>query len=138
MSHLAHVLPIKGYLTEQGVFCPTEQSHMLNEAYIRASLMYVFGHRGGNFSEPVQEYIWKQLEKWNRVSPINGNYIHQSISARTNLISGALATSGTLPCSEKFNTRAQEAELANVNVVEAPGFNELVGFLNRELVAGNE
>lgn len=138
MSHLAHVLPIKTYLTEQGVLCPVEQSHMLNEAYIRAALMYVYGHCAGNFAESVQNRLWRQLEKWNRVSPINGNYIHQSVSTRTNLIAGALATSGTLPCVEKFNTRAQEADLANVNVVEAPGFNELVGFLNKELVAGHE
>lgn len=137
MSHLAHVLPIKQYLTEQGVLCPMEQSHMLNEAYIRAALMRVYGH-GGTFHQDDQNRLWKQLEKWNRVSPINGSYIHNSVSARMNLISGALATSGTLPCSEKFNTRAQEADLAGVNVVEAPGFNELVSYLYKELVTGNE
>lgn len=136
MSHLAHVLPIKQFLTEKGVLCPVEQSHLLNEAYIRAALMHTYT-RGGVFCEKRQAHLWKQLEKWNRVSPINGQYIHQSVTSRINLIAGALATSGTLPAASQFNTFPMEKGL-EVTANEAPGFQELVNYLNKELETGDE
>ncbi|MNG46896.1 hypothetical protein D3C79_47600 [compost metagenome] len=136
MSHLVHVLPIKNFLTEKGVLCPMEQSHLLNEAYIRAALMVNYSHPGHNV-EAFKAKLWKQLECWNRVSPVNAPYIHNSVFSRTNLIAGALATSGTLPCAKQFNTWPQEEGL-EVNVAEAPGFNELVQYLSKELEHGNE
>lgn len=137
MSHLAHVLDVKRQLTEAGVLCPEQQSHLLNEAYIRAGLANVF-KAGGTFSETQEKVLWRQLEKWNSVSPINGRFIHSSILTRMNLINGSLSTSGSLPCPNKFTTHANLDENMVVNVADMEAFPVLVSFLIKELESGNE
>lgn len=136
MSHLIHVLEVKKQLTEAGVLCPQEQSHMLSEAYIRAGLANVY-RQGGTLSKEYEAVLWKQLEKWNSVSPINGRFIYSSITNRINLVNGTLATTGHLPCSQKFNTPPTESGL-EVDITQMAGFQELVMFLIKELGTGNE
>jgi hypothetical protein len=134
MSHLIHVLEVKKAYTEQGVFCPEEQSHMLNEAYIRAGLAVAF-KSGGVFTADMEKVLYHQLEKWNSVSPINGRFIHQSILTRINLIAGSMANTGSLPCAKQFTLWSKEGE---VDASKAPGFSELVGYLIKELESCHE
>lgn len=137
MSHLAHVLDVKRQLTEAGVFCPEEQSHLLNEAYIRAGLANVFKN-GGSFNEGQEKILWRQLEKWNCVSPINGRFIHTAVQTRMNLVNGSLSTTGSLPCPLKFTTLANESEGVVVDVSKMEAFPVLVSFLIKELESSHE
>lgn len=137
MSHLAHALDVKRQLTEAGILCPEEQSHLLSEAYIRAGLACVY-KVGGTFNEDQEKVLWKQLEKWNCVSPINGRFIHTSIMTRMNLINGSLATTGGLPCPLKFSTYANLDENTVVNVADMEAFPVLVAFLIKELESAHE
>lgn len=137
MSHLAHVLDVKRQLTEAGVLCPEQQSHLLNEAYIRAGLACVY-KRGGSFNEDQEKTLWRQLEKWNGVSPINGRFIHSAIQTRMNLVNGSLSSTGALPCPNKFTTHANLDEDLVVNVADMEAFPVLVTFLIKELEGSNE
>lgn len=137
MSHLAHVLDVKRELTEAGIFCPEEQSQLLNEAYIRAGLACIF-KTGGTFNQDQEKALWKQLEKWNCVSPINGRYIHTAIMTRMNMLNGTLATTGALPCPLKFTSHANLDEGVVVNVADMASFPVLVSFLIKELEGAHE
>lgn len=135
MSHLIHVLEVKNGYTERGVLCPEEQSHLLNEAYIRAGVAWVY--KGGQILSPARDTaLWRQLECWNSVSPINGRFIHESILTRINLVAGSLSSDGTLPCPKKFDLFSKCEEPVAASSV--PGFKELVLFLIKELEGGHE
>ena len=132
MSHLIHAIEVKNAITEAGILCPEEQGKLLNEAYIRAGLAYIY-QRGGVFTQEQEKVLWRQLEKWNCVSPINARFIHGSIQTRMNLINGTLATTGALPCPNKFTTHANLSEDAVFNVADARDFPTLVAYLIKEL-----
>lgn len=133
MSHLAHVLDVKKELTEAGVLCPFEQSSLLNEAYIRAGCSMVF-NAGGNLSEENDKKLWKQLDKWNRVSPIAAPLIHQTVLTRVNLVLGTMGSTGSLPCTKKFTSISE----SGVDVADMPSFPVLVAYVIKELDSGNE
>jgi len=133
MSHLAHALDVKNELTEAGVLCPFEQSSLLNEAYIRAGCSMIFVG-GASHSEENDKKFWRQLDKWNNVSPINAPLVHQTTLTRVNLVMGSMSATGALPCSRKFTSVSE----SGVDVSEMKSFPELVGFLIKELNSGHE
>lgn len=130
MSHLAHALDVKNELTEAGVLCPFEQSSLLSEAYIRAgsSLLFVAGN------EENDKKFWRQLDKWNNVSPINAPLIHQTVMTRVNLVLGTMSSAGTLPCPLRFTSVSE----SGIDVSTMPSFPTLVSYLIKELDSGNE
>lgn len=130
MSHLIHVIEVKKNLTEAGVLCPIEQTNLLNEAYIRAGLSRLFN----NCTKETEDRIWVMLDKWNKVSPINGRFIHTSLTTRLNKLKGSMTTTGMLPCSKQFTMFSE----SGVNVADMEGFPILVTYLIKELVNCNE
>lgn len=133
MSHLAHALDVKAELTEAGVLCPFEQSSLLSEAYIRAGCSMIFA-AGGSLSEENDKKFWKQLDKWNTVSPINAPLIHQTVLTRVNLVLGTMASSGALPCAKRFTSVSE----SGIDVSNMTSFPVLVGYLVKELDSGHE
>lgn len=132
MSHLIHVLNIKKELTAAGVLCPIEQGQLTNEPFVRACTAYAF--RKGGMSEGTEDHVWRMLEKWNSVSPINARFIHTSALTRLNKLKGSLLSTGALPCPKEFTSFSE----SGVNVAEMSDFNTLVAYLIKEMEACNE
>jgi len=137
MSHLALVIKCKQELAEAGVLCAVQQSELLSEAYIRAGIAYI--HRHGNvLTQDIEKRIWKMLDKWNSVSPINAPFINQSIIQRLNLLQGALANFGALPCPKAFTAVAELPEERSLDVGKQAWFQDLVDYLVKEMEACHE
>lgn len=141
MSHLAHVVDFKQVLTGLGITCPFKQAELVTEGYVRALIRKYYKHSlaGGSLGSfaDFEENAWKQLDKWNCVSPFNANLVFQTFKQRINILQTALYNEGKLPCTKIFNPVVEIEE-----VVYTPFDNEtfahLVNFLYRELENGCE
>lgn len=134
MSHLIHIIEVKQFLTEAGVTCAKQQSELLNEAFVRALVCYRYSNGHTTWNEELDKRIWTQLEKWNGITPIPAQFIHASAQKRCNEVFGAMANRGVPPAASVYEVRfGKDGDLGSTEV-----FNNLVGFLKRELGAGHE
>jgi hypothetical protein len=133
MSHLIHVIDYKKFLTAQGISCPIKQSEILNEAYTRALVSYSFRTAKG-WTPDMEDLAWKQLDKWNKISPINAALIHQQAIQRINNLHGALATTGTLPCKKGYSVYTEDG----TDLADNEPMKTLVQYLAKELGANRE
>lgn len=81
MSHLAHTVKLKSALLEAGVADLKLQEQVINAAYINAITKYLFSRSlvFGAYNEEVEEQVSARLNRWNNISPINGQYILEGI-----------------------------------------------------------
>lgn len=127
MSHLLHVLNVKKALTDAGVLCPIEQGQLINEPFIRASMAYSSKRDGVATLDGPD--VWRTLEMWNNVSPINARFIHTAALTRLNKLKGAMVNTGGLPCPKEFTSFSE----SGVNVADMNDFDTLVRYLIKEM-----
>lgn len=132
MSHLAHMVKLKAALESAGVTCAVAHSHVIQEAFVRCLLTQATRTGESHFTTAVQNKAWNQLDKWNKVTPINAAYIVQLAKTRMNVLVGALRDTGSLPCPKEFTTLVKTATGVEVDFTSDPSFCELVFFLKKE------
>lgn len=133
MSHLAHTVALKKELIEKGIVDPKLQNDVVNGAYVRALVRYLFHCNAllGHYTEDVETAILDRLARWNEISPINGNYILARTKDVIFCLSQQAAKGGLfepIPAEipEKFNGPDSEV------------FMNLVNWLFGEMVTGND
>ena len=137
MSHIIHVLDYKNELTAAGVTCPVEQSDLLVEPFTRAITRY-FWMCDCNMSVDWEDRVWKQLEKWNGVSPIPAQKIMATFKVRMNVLRNSMLQKGGLPVYDEFVSTVTGANDTVVDVTTLASFDTLVGYLVKELGNCNE
>ena len=138
MSHLAHVIEYKAYLSINGVTCPFKQAALIDEAYTRALLRGCY-RAGGVWNQAQDDRAWKQLEKWNTIAPLNGGMIHTTAVKRVNMLVNEMARKGTLPSKKDFTLLVQVGDTAEYfDPSESETCDILVDYLVKELEAGHE
>ncbi len=137
MSHLPHVSAFKAKLVSLGVTCPEELARVSSEPYVNAILRKHFKLCNAlGISEAEEDDIWKQLDCWNRVQPINASLIFATVKARIDSIRVQLIKGGMLPA--QFTTVATLASQETVDVTQNEEFEILVAHLYNELVNYHE
>lgn len=137
MSHLPHVSAYKAKLVSLGITCPEELARVALEPYANAILRKHFKLCNAlGISENEEEDIWKQLDCWNRVSPINANLVFATVKARIDSIRVELIKGGMLP--PQFTTFATLPSQETVDVSKNEEFEILVAYLYNELVNYHE
>jgi hypothetical protein len=89
------------------------------------------------WSQDFEEVVWAQLDKWNNISPIPAQQIIATAQQRVNLIQSNLMMTGSPNTSSQYTTMVVVGD-KKVAMEEFPGFATLVGYLTKELGAGNE
>ncbi len=147
MSHLKHVIDYRSFLNENGITCTTNQTKATQEAFIRSLIMYNCKMNDSfHFSDNVCEGIWKQLDLWNAVFPINARFILESAKSRLGEMHKQLSRCGNLNNTSLyevvFDTETIDAEGNPVPgkfvATENSFFEVLLQYLYKELVAGHE
>lgn len=132
MSHLIHVVDYKNYLTSQGITCPIQQSELLKEPFTRAVIRHYFAC-GCNRSVAFEEGVWKQLEKWNCISPIPAQQIMACFNLRMNMLNNSMLQKGGLPAYGDFTTIVNVDGKDAVDVGIGEVVETLVNYLTKEL-----
>lgn len=146
MSHLKLIIDYRGLMGEKGITCLQNQAKACNEAFTRALLKYQFRFNDNlNFNETTEEKIWKQLDLWNSVSPINARFILESAKARMNQVRKDLLEHGTVCSSDLFSVVFDVTQMTDQgetqsrwDATDCEVFQALVNFLYNELVSGRE
>lgn len=137
MSHLPHVLAYKNKLVELGISCPEQLAQFALEPYTNAILRTHFSKCSSlGLNEDEEDRVWQQLDRWNKVTPINGAFIFQSVKTRINGIRASLITTGRLPA--PFTTVVVIEGTEGVDITANEEFEILVNYLKAELVNGHE
>lgn len=132
MSHLTHTITLKSKLLELGVTDPADQKRIVENAYVRALVKYLFTYKYvfSGYTEEVESNIYHRLAKWNEISPINGPFIVEKLKAIVrNLKNEALAGGQFTPiknANETFDELSSEE------------FIKLMDWLFGEMVTGND
>ena len=136
MSHLPHVMDYKAKLVQLGVTCPLEGAKITLEAYATAVVRHHFKYTCSiGLSEDEEQRIWEQLDRWNKVSPINGGFVFATVKDRLTRLRSALVTTGKpVP----FTTIVVTEGTEGVDVTQNEEFNVLVAYLVDELGKGHE
>jgi len=132
MSHLVHMVKVKDALESAGVMCPVAHSHVIQEAFVRCLLTQATRTGESHFTAAVQDKAYIQLDKWNKVAPLNAAYIIQLAKTRMNVLVGSLRDTGSLPCAKQFTTLVKTTNGDEIDFTSDPSFNELVFFLKKE------
>lgn len=136
MSHLKHITTFKLELDTLGITCPIKQQDLTLEAYMRAIVIRQF-QTGRCFvlSDDAEQEYWRQLDKWNRVSPIKAQFIMTLVAGFLNRVAGSLGNRGTLIDEEPSLELPDGTKkcLCSLN-----SFNDLVQYLAKELRECNE
>lgn len=147
MSHLDHIVRFKNALTERGVTCPFYQQDLVQEAYFRALVRAHF--REGcvlNIPEHLSGIYWRQLDRWNCVSPLKAQMIMHKFTTFMNQTRNALIQTGYVQ-EEKNEIELsiptdQHGELPpavkTIGLCEIPEFTDLVSYLVREVECKDE
>lgn len=137
MSHLPHVLEYKNKLVELGITCPKQLAQFALEPYTTAVIRRHFKFSNSiGLSTDEEEALWTQLDRWNKVSPINGAFIFETVKYRMNSLRASLTTKGRLP--EPFTTVVVVDGTEGVDITQNSEFNILTEYLVNELVGGHE
>lgn len=137
MSHLPHVLAYKNKLVELGITCPKQLAHFALEPYATAIIRKHFKFSTSiGLSIDEEEAVWAQLDRWNKVSPINGAFVFETVKHRMNSLRAALNTKGRLP--EPFTVVVVLDDNEGVDVTQNSEFTVLTEFLLGELVGCHE
>lgn len=137
MSHLIHVVNFKEQLSANGITCPLKQSELLKEPFTRAITRFFYKNNILK-SEDFEKTVWRQLEKWNNISPIPAQQIMAMFNLRYNLVRNTLMKTGGLPNANEFTTWVTANNAVEVDVTKVEGFSELVDYLVKELENYNE
>ncbi|EBV8434224.1 hypothetical protein NFI00_000089 [Salmonella enterica] len=132
MSHLKHITCFKEALTEKGVTCPIKQQEITLRAYVRALISHQMA-RNGSFIvlEDQEQRFWKQLDKWNCVSPIKAQLIMTSFYTFINGLRNALVADGCAPDDVMDVVQADDG--TSFSLCEMVTFGDLVRYLAKEL-----
>lgn len=132
MSHLPHVLDYKAKLVELGITCPEQCAKFALEAYTTAIIRNHFSSSCSiGMTEDEEGRVWHQLDRWNKVSPINGSFVFASVKDRMNRLRAALITTGKLP--EPFTVVVVVEGTEGVDITQCDQFRVLVEYLMSEL-----
>lgn len=136
MSHLPHVMDYKKKLVELGISCPQQGAQFALEAYSTAIIRHHFKNSCSiGLSEDEENYVWKMLDRWNSVSPINGSLVFATVKDRMTRLRAALITTGRpIP----FTTVVVVEGTEGVDVAQNEQFEVLVVYLMSELGKGHE
>jgi hypothetical protein len=138
MSHLPHVLDYRKHLLNLGITCPEELNNFAQEPYINAILRAHFRHSSTlSLSDDEEEHVWEQLDRWNKVSPIKGAMIFETVKYRLNTLRKQLMETGRPPAPRAFAPDSTRDEVDN-GAFQDEMFDTLVGYLVKELVGGHE
>jgi hypothetical protein len=137
MSHLPHVLDYKAKLVELGITCPEQCAKFALEAYATAIIRSHFKSSCSiGLSENEEERVWAQLDRWNKISPINGSFVHATVKDRMNRLRASLILQGKLP--EPFTVVVVVEGTEGVDITQCEQFRVLVDYLMSELDNGHE
>lgn len=137
MSHLPHVMDYKAKLNTLGITCPKQCSEIADLAYVNAILRSHFKASPNlGLTQDEEEAIWAQLDRWNKVSPINASLIFQTAKQRISSIRISLITKGTPPLA--FTTVVVVEGQEGVDAAANDEFETLVAYLQKELGTGHE
>lgn len=137
MSHLPHVLAYKNKLVELGIKDPVQLANFALEPYASAIIRNHFKKCNAlGLSEDEEHRVWGQLDCWNKVSPINGAFVFETVKYRLNTLRASLVTTGRL--SAPFTTVVVIEGTEGVDITANEEFEVLVGYLCNELVNGHE
>ena len=135
MSHLPLVMQFKENLVALGLTCPVELSKQVSEPFVSALIR---GHFKYSQSFLIQEdeeaRIWNQLDTWNKISPINAQFIFQSVKARFNEFRGCMIRTGCPINKERMpDFKVILSDDKVIDVTQVPAFEPLVAHLQQEL-----
>lgn len=137
MSHLPHVLEYKNKLVALGVTCPGAVAKFALEPYTSAIIRQHFKTSTSiGMSEDEEQRVWEQLDRWNKVSPINGSFVFETVKYRMTSLRASLITTGRLPA--PFTTVVVVEGQEGVDVTQNEEFETLVTYLVGELVGRHE
>lgn len=137
MSHLKHISAFKLALEEKGISCPIQQQQITLRAYVRALVCHQMARNGSFIVLPDQEAVyWKQLDRWNSVSPIKAQFIMSTFYTFMNGLCNGLINDGCAPDDELDTVTTDENK--TLSLCEEPTFTDLVGYLAKELRTRDE
>ena len=136
MSHLKHIDTFKTELETLGILCPFKQQELTLDAYFRAIVLSHFRQGVSLTITPDQEDLyWRQLDKWNRVSPIKAQLIIAKVNSFLNELRNSLANKGT---SLEEEPSLELADGTKKCLCSMTSFMDLVQYLAKELRNGHE
>jgi len=147
MSHLKHVVDYISFLGDQGVTCNAKQTTAVQEAFIRALVMYNCKiNNTFHFSTVTEETIWEQMDTWNSVFPINARFIFESARSRLATLHKELSNSGVVSPASTYElvfdveTHDTEGQVVHAKFVATDNelFSVLLNYLYKEVVAHHE
>jgi hypothetical protein len=137
MSHLPHVADYKNKLISLGITCPEQLAKFALEPYATAIIRKHFKFSSSiGLSIDEEQAVWEQLDRWNKISPINGPFVFETVKYRMASLRAALITKGRLP--EPFTTVVVVEGTEGVDITQNEEFSVLVEFLLAELVGRHE
>lgn len=137
MSHLPHVMEYKAKLNALGITCPKQSAEIANLAFVNAIIRAHFKVSPNlGLSQDEEDAIWAQLDRWNKVSPINAGLIFETVKQRIASVHISLITTGTPPLA--FTTIVAIEGEEGVDVSKNEEFEVLVAYLQKELVNSHE
>lgn len=130
MSHLDHIVRLKEELYNLGIKCPVKQQELTQEAYFRAMIRFHFKQsRVLGINSEEMSRIKVQLDKWNRVSPVQAVAISHNLIRFINNLAGTMANKGTMPVEEPSIVLESGEERCLCGLVS---FQDLVDYLVKE------
>lgn len=73
MSHLSKILAYKEELSKREITCPVEQGKYIEGVFVRAIASYMANPTAS--VKDRDDHLYYMLDKWNSVTPFNGQYI---------------------------------------------------------------
>lgn len=136
MSHLKHISELKQALDTLGITCPFKQQELAMEAYFRAILVSHFRYNTSlSMTEDQSQRCWKQLDKWNCVSPIKAQLIMTKVATFLNSLRNSLGNRGV---SLEEEPSLELPDGTKQCLCSLDTFNDLVQYLAKEMREGNE
>lgn len=133
MSHLAHTVKLKTALLAAGITDPNEQKAVVENAYVRALLKYLFTYEYvfNGFTKEAEAHLYNRLSKWNEISPINGPLIVERLKAELRGLRNDGLAGGTFrPVKNALGDKYEE--------LNCEYFKGLMDWLFNESVTGND